>query len=77
MRAVYYLLTLFALPESPIGVLVLSQSLLSILDAVPRFQRRDEMPIFGLDGVRQDLTEGINVLQEALLARNTEVVDQG
>lgn len=35
------------------------------------------MSIFGLDGVRQDLTEGINVLQEALLARNTEVVYQG
>lgn len=70
-------LTLLAGPETARRIRVLLDRFWCILDTVASLVRSDEVAILGLRRECQDLLERVDVLQETLLAGNTQIVDQG
>lgn len=76
LRPVDDCLSLFTRPERAGGVPVLFDSFGLVLDAVARLVRRDKVPVPCLHGMRQDLSERVDVFEEALLSRHAQVVDQ-
>lgn len=69
--------SLWTVPEPTIGILVLLDGARLVLDAVPCLPRRDEITVLDLDRMRDDLVEGIDVLQQTLVPGHAEIVDQG